>query len=343
MGICLYQAKDQSRWDDFVKRSPDATLYHQIGWKDVVERSFGHKGYYWFAEDSAGNIKGILPVIHLKSFFFGSFMVSLPYFNYGGICAEDNAARFELLDAAVVGAKRAGAEHIEFRQQTQLCADLPVKTAKVSMRLDLPASADALFQSFDAKLRSQVRRPTKEGMEARIGGIEELDSFYGVFSENMRDLGTPVYAKSFFNNILLAFPGTSWICTVYKGSVPVASGFLVGFREMLEIPWASSLSGYKRFSPNMLLYWTVLKFACDRSFKTFDFGRSTPDEGTYRFKEQWGAKPVPLYWHYWISKGGTLPELSPKNPKYRLAIAMWKKLPVSVTKIVGPSVVRNLP
>ena len=93
----------------------------------------------------------------------------------------------------------------------------------------------------------------------------------------------------------------------------------------------------------MLLYWTVFKFACDRSFKTFDFGRSTPDEGTYRFKEQWGAKPVPLYWYYWIGKGGELPELNPKNPKYRVAIAMWKKLPVSVTKVVGPSIVRNLP
>lgn len=343
MDIRLCQPQDHSRWDDFVKRCAVATCYHQIAWKEVIETSFGHRCYYWLAEDPTGNIKGILPVVHLKSRLFGSFMVSLPYFNYGGVCAEEEEARSELLKAAIEGARGAGATHIEFRHQAPLHIDLPVKTAKVSMRLDLPGSADLLFQSFNAKLRSQVRRPTKEGMEARIGGIEELDSFYDVFSRNMRDLGTPVYAKSFFENILLAFPGTSWICTVYKGSVPVASGFLVGFRETLEIPWASSLSEYNRFSPNMLLYWTVFKFACDRSFKSFDFGRSTPDEGTYRFKEQWGAKPVPLYWHYWIGKGGELPELNPKNPKYRAAIAVWKKLPVCVTRVFGPSIVRNLP
>ena len=343
MEIRLYQPQDQSRWEDFVKQSPSATLYHQIGWKEVVERSFGHRCHYWLAEDATGRIEGILPVVHLKSALFGSFMVSLPYFNYGGVCAEEATTRSDLLDAAAAGARSAGAAHIEFRHQTPICADLPVKTAKVSMRLDLPESADALFQSFDAKLRSQIRRPTKEGMEARIGGIEELDAFYKVFSRNMRDLGTPVYAKSFFKNILEVFSGSSWICTVYKGPVPVASGFLLGFREMLEIPWASSLSEYNRFSPNMLLYWTVLKFACDRGFKTFDFGRSTPEEGTYRFKAQWGAAPVPLYWHYWIGKGEALPELNPKNPKYRAAIALWKKLPVGLTKAIGPAIVRNLP
>ena len=343
MGIRLYQPKDQSRWDHFVKRSQAATLYHQIGWKEVVERSFGHRGYYWLAEDSAGNIEGILPLVHLKSVLFGSFMVSLPYFNYGGVCAEEEATRSNLLEVAIEGARRAGATHIEFRHQEMIRTELPVKTAKVSMRLDLPVSADALFQSFDAKLRSQIRRPSKEGMEARIGGIEELDSFYDVFSRNMRDLGTPVYSKSFFKNILEVFPGITWICAVYKGRVPVASSFLVGFKEMLEIPWASSLSEYNRFSPNMLLYWSVLKFACDRGFKRFDFGRSTPEEGTYRFKAQWGAKPVPLYWHYWIEKGGALPELNPKNPKYSAAINIWKKLPVGLTKLVGPSIVRNIP
>jgi len=341
--VRLFQAQDRDRWEDYVKRSPPATLYHQIGWKEVIERSFGHRGYYWLAEDPSGRIRGILPLVHLKSLLFGSFMVSLPYFNYGGVCAEEETVRSVLMEAAVEGAKRAGAAHIEFRQQAPVRADLPVKTAKVSMRLDLPASAEALFQSFDAKLRSQIRRPTKEGMEARIGGIEELDSFYEVFSINMRDLGTPVYSKTFFKNIMEAFPGISWIGTVYKGAMPVASGFLLGFRETLEIPWASSLSEYNPLGPNMLLYWTVLKFACDRGYRIFDFGRSTTGEGTYRFKSQWGAKPVPLHWYYWIRNGGTMPELNPGNSKYRAAVALWKKLPVALTKLIGPSIVKNIP
>ena len=160
----------------------------------------------------------------------------------------------------------------------------------------------------------------------------------------MRDLGTPVYSKSFFKNILEEFPETTWICTVYtKDKQPVASGFLLGFKEIIEIPWASSLRTYNRYSPNMLLYWSSVKFACEKGYKVFDFGRSTPNEATYRFKEQWGAKPVQLYWYYWIRNGGTVPELNPGNPKYSIAITIWKKLPVSMTRIIGPSIVKNLP
>jgi len=222
MGICLYQAKDQSRGDDFVKRSPDAILYHQIGWREVVERSFGHRGYYWFAEDSAKSIKGVFLVIHLKNFFFGSFMVSLPYCNYGGICAVDDVVRFDLLDAAVEGVKRAGAAHVECRQQTQIRVDLPVKTAKVPMQLGLPSSANVLFQSFDAKLRSQIRKPIKEGVEARVNGIKGLESFYDVFSRQNMQCGNACVLKCIFNKYPNCFSGTcpmnrsaSYNCEVY--------------------------------------------------------------------------------------------------------------------------------
>ncbi len=160
----------------------------------------------------------------------------------------------------------------------------------------------------------------------------------------MRDLGTPVYPKKFFNNILKEFPETTWICTIYtKDEQPVASGVLVGFKEMLEIPWASSLRNYNNYSPNMLLYWGVLKFACEKGYKVFDFGRSTPNEGTYKFKEQWGAKPLQLYWHYWLKNGGHLPELNPKNPKYQIAIKIWQTLPVGLTRLIGPAIVKNIP
>ena len=343
MKIALYQPKDLARWEDYVKSAPTATLYHQIGWKRVVEKSFGQRTYYWHAEDRLGNIRGVLPAVHLKSFLFGSFMVSLPYFNYGGICAEDDSIKAALLEEAIQWAKKEGISHIELRHDALLNADLPYKTAKVSMRLTLPSSGDELFKTFDAKLRSQIRRPTKDGMVSKIGKIEELDSFYAVFSENMRDLGTPVYPKVFFKNILETFPDTSWIGTVYQGPLPVASGFLIGFRETLEIPWASSLKAYNRSGPNMLLYWTALQLACERGYRVFDFGRSTPGEGTYKFKEQWGAKGVPLYWHYWMRDEGKLPELNPKNSKYAAAIQLWKKLPVGLTKLIGPSIVRNLP
>ena len=220
---------------------------------------------------------------------------------------------------------------------------MKVKSSKVSMRLELPSDADGLWKSFSAKLRNQINRPIKEGMTVRIGGLEELPGFYEVFSVNMRDVGTPVYSRKFFEEALRTFPESTRICTVYHQHEAVASGFVVGFRDTLEIPWASSLRKANRLAPNMLLYWSVLKYACESGYRVFDFGRSSPDAGTYRFKEQWGARPLPLHWHYWLARDGELPEINPANPKYQMAINVWKRLPVSLTRLIGPSIVRNIP
>jgi serine/alanine adding enzyme len=342
VNIRLYRELDRQRWDRYATESDEATCYHLIAWKDIIEKSFGHKTFYILAEDCEQTIRGILPLVRLKSFFFGHFMVSLPFFNYGGICADDDNIRDRLLQKAVQLSQEDGATHIELRHTSALDG-LQAKTAKVSMRLGLPHRNEELWDSFSPKLRSQIRRPSKEGMYTNIGREEELQSFYTVFSNNMRDLGTPVYSKEFFRNIMKEFP-TAWICTVYtRTGRAVASGFLVGFKGILEIPWASSLQQYNRYSPNMLLYWSALMFACEKGFSTFDFGRSTHGEGTYKFKEQWGAKPVQLYWHYWLKNGQALPELNPRNTKYRMAIYCWKKLPLSLTKLIGPTIVKNLP
>lgn len=342
--VVLYNKEDRLRWDDFVMNHAESSCYHMSCWKGVIENSFGHKTYYLMSEDKNGAVNGILPLVHLKSAIFGNFMVSVPYFNYGGIIAVDNYVREELLKEAISIAKREKVDHIELRHKENLNIGLPVKQSKVCMLLNLPATSDDLWSSFSSKLRSQIRRPEKEGMYSKVGKEELLDDFYKVFSINMRDLGTPVYSKKFFANILFLNPEKTWISTVYTSAgIPVASGFLTGFRDRLEIPWASSLSDYNRFSPNMLLYWGVLKFACEQGYRTFDFGRSTPEEGTYKFKEQWGSKPVQLYWHYWLKDGGAIPEINPKNPKFQLAINVWKKLPVSLTRLIGPQIVRNLP
>ena len=289
-------------------------------------------------------IAGVLPLVRLKSLLFGNYMVSMPFFNYGGFCADRPDIRAGLLHEAVRIADAEGSSHVELRETDRLDLGLPVKTSKVSMRLELPARAELLWKSFSAKLRSQIRRPEKEGMTVRVGRADELESFYRVFSINMRDLGTPVYAKQFFANILDEFPESTWIHTVYaKSGEPVAAGFLVGFKDMLEIPWASSLRSYNQHSPNMLLYWSVLSFACEKGYRVFDFGRSTPGEGTFRFKEQWGAHPTQLHWHYWLRGGVKMPELNPKNAKYRTAIQLWRKLPLGITKVLGPAIVKNLP
>lgn len=343
MGIRLYQEEDEKRWEAYVAASINATAYHQLGWKRVVEASFGHRTRYLLSEDARGRIDGILPMVQLKSLLFGNFFVSLPYFNYGGICADRAECAGPLLREAIRVTREEGAAHLEIRETAPLEGGLPFKSTKVSMRLALPSSPEALWSSFSSKLRSQIRKPQKEGFSVRIGGEEELDAFYRVFSINMKHLGTPVYPRGFFREIFRVFIGSAFICVVYNKKEPVAAGFLIGFKETMEIPWASSLREYNRLAPNMLLYWSVLSFAIERGYHLFDFGRSTPGEGTYQFKAQWGAMPHPLYWYYWLRKGGSLPELNPKNPKYRVAIEIWRRLPLTITQWVGPRIVRNLP
>jgi len=343
MTIRLAEPRDFPGIDRFVAECESANFYHDYRWGKVTEACFGHKYRVLLSEGADGEIDGLFPFVHFDSLLFGNFIVSMPYFNYGGVVSEHDAARKGLVDEAVRMAKELKAKHIEFRQEFSLGDGLHEKTHKVSMRLPLPASPDELWKSFPSKLRSQVKVPQKAGMTCRIGRAEELDAFYAVFSRNMRDLGTPVYPVSFFRAILDEFPESTWIATVYKERVPVASGFLAGFKNRLEIPWASSVRSFNRQSPNMLLYWSCLEFGCERGFGTFDFGRSTAGESTYRFKEQWGAVPSPMVWCYWVREGGGAPELSPRNPKFRLAIAIWKRLPLAVTKAAGPRIIRNIP
>jgi serine/alanine adding enzyme len=343
MNVRIAGPEDASRIDAFVRESAAASVYHDYRWIPVIEKSFGHRCCYLLCENGEGVTVGALPLVHLKSLLFGNFLVSMPYFNYGGVCTEQPAACELLIDEASRKARELGARHIEFRQERPMENGFPDKTSKVSMRRALPASASDLWNSLPSKLRSQIRKPQKAGMTVRIARHEELENFYRIFSVNMRDLGTPVYPKRFFQNILDHFPDNSWICTVFSGGVPLASGFLVGFKEKLEIPWASSLRKYNRSGSNMLLYWSCLEFGCDRGFRVFDFGRSTNGESTYRFKEQWGATPHPMHWQYWQAKDGAMPEINPHNPKYRIAIATWKRLPVSLTRLLGPHIVRNIP
>ncbi len=344
MKIHLYDRSYRDAWDGYVRANPNSTCYHLIGWKDIIEKSFGHRTWYLLSHDTTGSINGILPIVHLKSVLFGSFGISLPFFNYGGVCADNDEACRDLLREAQVIASVAGMEHIELRHCDNVLPEMPVKTSKVAMRLELPVRYEDLESAFGAKLRSQIKRAVKEGMYTSVGGLEELKSFYEVFSRNMRDLGTPVYSRNFFRNILKAFPETTRVCTVYtRDGIPAASGLIIGFRDVLEIPWASSVRQFNRFGPNMLLYSTVLEFACRQGYRIFDFGRSTPGEGTHKFKEQWGAKPRQLYWHYLMENGEPMPEINPHNPKYRLAIRVWRHLPLRLTRLVGPAVVKNLP
>ena len=335
--------EDGAEWDAFVARCPDATNYHQYGWRRVIEQSFGHGTHYLVARGPGREIRGVLPLAHLKSALFGNFLVSLPFFNYGGLLCADDAAPGLLLEASRTLLGEINAGHAELRHLKSSRQGLPSKLHKVTMILGLEQSPEAQWKRLDPKVRNQVRKAEKSGLTAVTGGPELLDGFYRVFCRNMRDLGTPVYGKGFFRNVLESFPETTRIISILLEGRTVASGILTWHRDTLEVPWASSIRDFREMCPNNLLYWEAIKFAIGNGQAQFDFGRSTPGEGTYRFKKQWGAEPHQLHWDYLLTKGAPLPELNPANPKYRLAIGVWQRLPVALTRLLGPPIVRNIP
>jgi FemAB-related protein (PEP-CTERM system-associated) len=333
---------EQAEWNAYVERNPAATVYHLSEWRELIRRTFGHEGYYFVARNAGQSIVGILPLVHMKSRLFGNFLVSMPYFNYGGAIADHPSIEQLLMNAASAQASRLQASHVEYRDDIPRNG-MPVRMEKVNMILTLPETETALLQGFDAKLRSQIRRAQRERPTIHYGGDEHLDDFYNVFSHNMRDLGTPVYSRNLFRNILQCFPECSRIVVARLAGRPVAGAFLIGHHEMLEIPWASALRRVNHLSINTLLYWKVLQFAIENGYRYFDFGRSSRDSGTYRFKQQWGAEPNQLYWHYWLASGVSMPSINPHNPKYALMIRAWQRLPLALSRLLGPPIVRNIP
>lgn len=331
-----------AEWDEFARTVPGGTLYHQLAWRRIFTGEFAWETHYLGARGANG-FEGILPLVRLKSRLFGDFLVSLPYVNYGGVVARNETADRLLLAAAVELAGSLGVSHLELRELRPRDTAWPVRTDKVIMQSTLAASAEEHWAQLPAKLRSQVRRPQKDGATARIGGAELLPRFYAVFARNMRDLGTPVYGRSFFATIARELPEHMDVVVADLNGEPVAAGILLHHGGRTEIPWASSLRSANRLGVNMLMYWESLKRAISRGSTVFDFGRSTRDSGTYRFKRQWGAEPVPTYWHYWLPDGGPLPRLNPSNPKYAMAIAAWQRLPLWLANGLGPHIVRNLP
>ena len=407
--IKVLPAEDTPLWDAYVNAHPQATLYHLSGWRNVTEKTYGHKTYYLMAfrdtpesnlpgpaaelptvshkldptsnrlglsalslelDRDSDPIVGILPLVHLKHFIFGNSLISIPFFDLGGILAEDEDVEEALLSEAIELGRNRNVDSIELRQTEPISSQCPrgpsadvysskltadslqlptvpwtaqIRTHKARMLLKLPESSENLMSSFNSKLRSQIRKPIKEGLTARIGGIEFLDDFYEVFSVNMRDLGSPVHKRHLFSSVLEEFPESARIVVIYNQNRPVAGSMIVGFRDILENPWASALREYNRLSPNMFLYWTMLEYACDNGFTFFDFGRSTPGEGTYKFKEQWGATPYPLHWCYLSSNDHALPdEDEPEKSRFDRGIHYWKKLPVPVTRMLGPMIRKHI-
>ena len=328
-------------WQAFVQQHAHASAYHHPAFLRHIQQVFGHSSQVLAAFDR-GALVGGLPLTVMRSRLFGAFAVSVPYFNYGGPLSEYRDVVEALLKAANGLVPQERLSHAEVRT-TLPGLPAPCVTKKVSMVLALPGTQAELDEQLGAKVRAQTKKAEPQGPSIRFGGIELLDDFYRVFSINMRDLGTPVYAKGWFRSLLADEQLNTTLAVAYLNGKAVSTGFLLGHRKLLEIPWASTLRRANALDMNMWMYRQILGFAIDKGYQHFDFGRSTEGAGTYRFKKQWGARPVQHYWYYLTEAGSAVAETNPDNPKYKLMIAVWKRLPVWLTRIIGPEVIKNVP
>ena len=328
-----------AEWDDFVRRQPHWTTFHLHAWRDVIARVFAHRTPYLAARDARGDLIGVLPLVLVTSPVFGRFLVSMPFVNYGGPLGTPEAVR-ALADEAVRLADREQVKLLELRSRTELPLDLPVSHRKITVVLDLPDSDELLMKGFEAKLRSQVRRPAKEGIVVKFGH-DQVQPFYRVFAQHMRDLGTPVQPLKLFTALADAFGDDFWVGCAWLGDVPVAGG--CGFRwdREFEMTWASSLHAYNRLSPNMGLYWAFMQRAVQEKLAVFNFGRCSPGVGTHRFKRQWGSRDEQLWWYQHGSGAASTP--APDDGAYSWGPRLWRKLPLPLANLLGPPIVAGIP
>ena len=331
-------------WNDYVARWGYDGFHLRAEWASIFAKALHHRPHFLWVEENR-RIVGVLPLMHISGPIFGSFLVSQPYLNTGGVLANAPEIESQLISKAVALADSLNVRHLELRHERRSEDDRlnSVNTEKIHMRMALPATVEELWTGLKSKLRSQVKKPRNDSsLRVEFGGLDQLDAFYAVFCHNMRDLGTPPFSKALFREMLTQFPDSAEICTVSQNGQPIASGFLLHGPSVTLIPSASSLREFHHTACNMLMYWHALKRSVERGQTTFDFGRSSHDSGTYKFKQQWGAEEYPAVWQYCLRRGN-VGDVRPNNGKFDKVIAVWQRLPVWLTKLIGPGIVRGIP
>lgn len=335
-GLQIGNSLSDDLWDDYVTRHPGFTLYHGSAFHRAVARAFRMPSHGLMARNAEGRVVGVMPLVRQKSWLFGDRLVSLPYANHGGPLADTPQVAADLLQAAAAHARSIGCAALEVRDHGAHAVDWPMHTDKVLMTRPLPSSPEDLGKELGAKLRSQCRRALKEGATVSHGGAELIPAFYRVFAANMRDLGTPVYPRRWFDVLAATFGSSMLVTVVDLGGRPVAAAVQLRWRDTTEIPWAAADRDYNRFAVNMLLYREVVDHAIRSGCTNLDFGRSTRGAGTWQFKRQWGAEERPIYWRVY-------PRMTKPGKASAWLSEVWMRLPLPLANTLGPMVSPGLP
>ena len=337
--IKTLDAANYSRWGEFVEASTDATFFHQAGWKDVIERAFGHKTYFLYVEKE-GKITGILPLVHINSLFFGNTLVSIAPCVYGGIVASDEQSYLDLDKEACRLAEELGVDCLEMRNRFQKNPERPYKELYVSFRKELDADVEKNFLAIPRKQRAMVRKGIEAGLTSVIDN--NIDRIYQAYSESVRNLGTPVFSKKYFQTLKDVFADQCEVLTVeHKGQL-IASVMSFYFKDEILPYYGGGTERARELKGNDFMYWEVMRRAVEKGIKVFDYGRSKIGSGSYSFKKNWGFIPEPIFYEFYLVKSASMPDINPLNPKYQFFIAAWKRLPLVVSQWVGPWLSKDL-
>ena len=346
--IRIANIDDQHIWDAYALSHPLATPYHKFAWVQTVEEAYLHKSVSLIATINQ-QVVGLLPCVKMQNPVGKIIFCSLPFCDLGFVLADNQDIATAIKQHAVLIMQEAGGRAFEYRDSQSTSAtqqDIAITDPwiKVRMVLPLPASADALMDGFKSKLRSQIRKSEKNGLTCNIGqSAQSVADFYAIFAKNMRKLGSPVHSQYWFQCLIKNYAEDVYLAIVYKQTIPVGAGLIIKNGDKVAIPWASTDADYNHLAPNMMLYWSLLKQACELGCQQFDFGRSTYGEGTFKFKQQWGAEPVPLLWSD-LQAGPSETSVTPGHTSHlrKLVEGIWSRLPLGVTTSLGPKIRKHI-
>jgi FemAB-related protein (PEP-CTERM system-associated) len=330
---------DEARWDGFVNACPEATFFHRAGWKEVIERAFGHKTWFLYVEDN-GRIEGVLPLAQVKSMLFGHSLVSLPFCVYGGIAANTEAARKALHQQAQALAANLNVGHLEYRNLQATQPDWVTKDLYVTFRKEISADEETNMLAIPRKQRAMVRKGIKAGLQGEIDG--NVDRFFDAYAASVHRLGTPVFSKKYFRILKEVFGDECEVLTITREGRTVSSVLSFYFRDEVLPYYGGGTVEAREVAGNDFMYWELMRRAAPRGIKVFDFGRSKVGTGAFDFKKNWGFEAQPLPYAYQLHRAKALPDNNPLNPKYQRFIRIWQRLPLKVANALGPHIVKNL-
>lgn len=341
MGLKVHRLNemDCSRRDAFVEGCPDATFFHHSGWKTVLERAFGHRTYFLYAEQS-GEIQGLLPLAQVKSLLFGNTLASLPFCVYGGIIANSEEARVALREAACELASQLNVDALEMRNIQSSMQDWPTKQLYATFRKEIDADPDVNMKAIPRKQRAVVRKGIKAGLVSEVDpGWQRL---YRIYSESVRNLGTPVFSGNYFRILREVFAKDCDVLMITHKGQDIAGVMSFYFKDQVLPYYGGSIAQARALKGNDFMYWELMRRSGEQGVRVFDYGRSKEGTGPYSFKKNWGFTPEPLSYEYFLVKSKAMPDINPLNPKYRFFVNSWKKLPLPVANLIGPMLSKSL-